>query len=324
MNMAKTAEEVLNGLLGTSLKVPAEQLSALKEADGSWKDDAPEALLRFDAERVTALNSAHEQKLSEQAGRLKREVLEEFESKVRDEFDLKDAKAKGIDLVKHVVQARTKALETIPEERIKSSPLYIALEEQVRKVPTELEAKLAEQKKALESEFTTKVLTREAIAKAKNIFRGMRPILPKNAEVAAAQETLLDNFIAGHKLQFVQNERGELIDIIPMKADGSGRLEDAHGHPVKYEDLIKQGAARYFEFEQGEPRNGSPNPNDVGGGGGNGGGGTGDASYDPKSEQEYADAHARIRREHSADPVERTKHLTALKAAAVKNGVIKA
>lgn len=320
--MAKSAEDVLNGLLGTSLKVPAEQLSALKEADGSWKDDAPDALLRFDAERVTALNTQWEQKLSEQAGRLKREVLEEFEAKVRDEFELKDAKAKGVDLVKHVVQARTKALETIPEERIKSSPLYIALEDQVRNAPTELEAKLAEQKKALESEFTTKVLTREAIAKAKNIFKGMRPILPKNAEVAAAQETLLDNFIAGHKLQFVQNERGELTDIIPMMADGSGRLKDAHGHPIKYEDLVKQGAARFFEFEQGERKTGSPNPNNVGGDGGDGG--TGDASYDPKSEQEYAEAHAKIRRAFSADPVERTKHLTALKAAAAKNGVIKA
>ena len=321
--MAKTSDEVLGTLLGTSLKVPSDKLAELKEADGSWKDDAPDKLLAFDADRVTALNTSWEEKLSATKGTLKREVLEDLEKKLRDEFGVKDAPAKGVDLVKHIVQTKLAGGVALTEEQVKAHPAYIAVEAQVREFPTILEGKVKERETALQTEFKTKAQTAAAIAKAKTIFQGMRPILPKNPEVAAAQMTLVENFIAGHKLQFVEDAQGNLTDIIPMKADGSGRLEDAHGHPVKYDDLVKQGAVRFFEFEQGEYKQGAPDPNGTGGesGGAGGGGGTGGAaSYDPKTIEEYAKIHSEIGRT-VTDRAERQKQWAALKAAGVKNGV---
>lgn len=321
--MPKTSDEVLNGLLGTSLKVPAERLSALKEADGSWKDEALDEFLQLDASRVTALEQTYEQKITAKAGQVKREVLEELEAKLRDEFGVKDAPAKGVDLVKHIVASKLQAGVKLTEEQVKTHPLYLAVEQQVANFPKTLDEKIKERETALQTEFKTKAQTAQALTKAKTIFKGMRPILPKNEEVAAAQMTLLENFIAGHKLQFVEDAQGNLTDIIPMAADGSGSLKDSHGHPVKYEDLIKQGAARFFEFEQGEHKQGAPDPNGTGGESGSAGGGSGmggAASYDPKTQDEYAKLHAQIGRE-VIDRAERQKQWALLKAAGVKNGV---
>lgn len=323
--MPKTSDEILTGLLSTSYKLDETGVASLKEEDGSWKDDALDHFIQIDQQRVTALKGDVDKQLGERYSRGKREAMEALEKQLRDEFGIKDVDAKGIDLVKHIVQAKAKALETLPEEKVKAHPLYIQLEEQARNFPKTLEEKIREREQSLVAEFKTREQQRAAVAKAKTIFQGMKPILPKNADVAAAQMTLLDNYIAGQKLQFVENEAGELVDIIPMKADGSGRLEDAHGHPVKYEDLVRQGAARYFEFAVGEDKGGAPDPNGTGGesGGGNGGGSGAASAYSPKTEAEYAEAHAKILRT-IIDPGERRKELDKLKAAGVRNGVVSA
>lgn len=319
--MSKTSEEVLNGLLSTSLKLDEQGVTALKEADGSWKDDALDLLLKADADRVTALKGDVDKLLTERGAKVKREVMEELERDLRDEFGVKDVPAKGKDLVKHIVQVRAKAGETLTEDQVKAHPLYLAIEEQTRAFPKTLEEKIKERETALKTEFKTKAQTQQAVAKGKTIFQGMRPILPKNAEVAAAQMTLLENHIASQPLQFVEDARGNLVDIIPMKADGSGRLEDAHGHPIKYEDFVRTGAARFFEFEQGERKNGAPDPNGTG----NGGGGEGDgATYDPKTVSAYATAWQTINADVSMDMGEKVKQWALLKAAGVKNGVASA
>lgn len=318
--MPKTTDEVLNGLLSTSYKLDDGTVAGLKEPDGSWKDDALDFFLSKDAERVTALRGDIDKQLTERGAKAKREVMEEFERQIRDEFGLKDATAKGVDLVKHAVAAKVKALETIPDERVKTHPTYITLEQQLANMPKEFEVKLKQREDELKSEFRAKALTQQAIQQARTLFRGMNPVLPKNEAVAAAQLTLLDNFIAQHKLQFVEDERtGELKDIIPMAADGSGALKDAHGHPVSYADLVKNGASKFFEFAQGEQRGGAPNPAGTGAGSGDGGGAG--ASYNPKSEAEYAKLHAEIMRKFT-DLTERRSELDKLKEAAVKAGII--
>lgn len=318
--MAKTHEEVLNGLLSTSYKLDDGTVAGLKEPDGSWKDDAVDFLLSKDAERVTALRGDLDKQLTERGAKAKREVMEEFERQIRDEFGLKEATAKGFDLVKHAIATKVKTLETIPDERVKTHPAYITLEQQLANMPKEFEGRLKLREDELKTEFKAKALTQQAIQQARTLFRGMNPILPKNEAVAAAQLTLLDNYIAQHKLQFVEDERtGELKDIIPMAPDGSGALKDAHGHPVSYADLVKVGASKFFEFAEGDQRGGAPNPAGTGTGSGNGGG-TG-ASYSPKSEADYATMHAEIMRKFS-DLTERRAELDKLKEAATKAGII--
>lgn len=322
--MPKTDAEVLSELLSTSLKLDEARIASMKDADGSWKDDAPQQLLQFDSERVTARDAEWEKKMSEKAGKVKRETLEELEKSLRDEFGVKDAPARGVDLVKHIVASRAKAGDKeITPELIKAHPLYIELEGKAREFPTLLEKTVKEREQAIMAEFEEKALTREAIAKGKAIFQGMRPILPKNAEVAAAQMTLLENVITSHKLQFVKDAQGNLTDIIPMKADGSGRLEDAHGHPIKFEDLVRSGAKRFFEFEEGERKKGAPDPNDGGRGTGDADGDGDGEDYNPRTIAEYTEMFAKIERE-EPDRAKRIELWAKLKAAGVKNGVVAA
>lgn len=317
-----TSDEILQGLLSTSYKMDEGGVSALKKTDGSWNDDALEALTKIDQARVTALRGDMEKQLGDRYSRGKREAMEALEKQVRDEFGIKDTDAQGLELVKHIVAAKAKALETVPDERIKASPLYMKLETELRDLPARHAEDLKKREEALRAEFTTHAHTREAIARAKAIFKGMNPILPQNQQVADAQMTLLDNYINGVPLQFITNDRGELVDIIPLKADKSEPLRDAHGHPVKYEDLVKTGAARFFEFAKGEPKGGAPDPNGTGNGTGSGDGGQGGGdAFNPKSEREYAEMHAKIRRE-TSDLAERRKRLDALKEAGVRNGVV--
>lgn len=322
--MPKTTEEVLTGLLSTSYKLDEGRLSALKEADGSWKDEAIDFFAQEDQKRVTALRGDTEKLKGDSYSRGKREAMEALEKSLRDEFGIKDIQAQGVDLVKHIVSAKAKALETIPDERVKVHPLYLQLEEQARTLPVQFEEKLKQREGELKAEFETRVLMRQAADNAKTIFRSMNPILPKDPRVAEAQMTLLDNWLGQHKLEFVKDSNGNVTEIIPMKADGSGRLEDAHGHPVKYEEFVKNGAARFFEFAVGEQKGGAPDPNGMGRG--NGGGGNGTGEYDPKSEADYARMHGEIMRAFSgADQLhERRKMLDKLKETAVRNGVVAA
>ena len=316
--MAKTTEEVLTGLLSTSYKLDGKALAPYKESDGSWKDEVLDHLLAKDAERVTALRGDLDKQLTERGARAKRETMEELEKHLRDEFGISDSNAKGVDLVKHIVAAKSAAAEKVPEERIKTHPLYVQLESELGKRAADFEAKLKSREEELKAEFKTSTLQRQAVQKGRAIFKGMNPVLPKNDAVADAQLVLLDNFIGGHKLKFVENDKGELVDIIPLNAEGSEALKDSHGHPITYDDLVKMGARKYFEFAEGEPKGGAPDPTKVGGGTGGSGGG----SYDPKTEEEYMAMGERIIAEEK-DLAERRKKLDALKAAAVKNGVIK-
>jgi hypothetical protein len=149
--MPKSTEEVLTGLLSTSYKLDEGSLSELKEADGSWKDDALDVLTRKDQERVTALKGDVEKQLGERYSRGKREALEALEKQLRDEFGIKETNVQGVDLVKSIVAAKAKALETLPDEKVKAHPLYLQLEEQARNFPTTLEQKVKEAQEALQT-----------------------------------------------------------------------------------------------------------------------------------------------------------------------------
>ena len=45
--MPKTAEEVLTGVLSTTLKLDEAGVASLKEEDGSFKDDAPDTVSKL-------------------------------------------------------------------------------------------------------------------------------------------------------------------------------------------------------------------------------------------------------------------------------------
>lgn len=315
--MPKTAEEVLIGLVSTSYKLDETGVAALKEADGSFKDDTVDNLLKLDTERVAAFRADGEKLKAESYSRGKRETMEAMEKELKDEFGVKSTDAKGLALIKQIVAEKLAATGgDLTDDKIKASKLYRELEEQTQAKDKSWEEKLKAETERLTSEFNSVRDTESVLDKARTVFKGMNPILPKNEAVARNQMSLLDQFVKDHRFQVTKDADGNPTDIVPMKKDGSGRLEDSHGHAVKFDDLIKDGARKFFEFQEGERKPGAPNPNGQGSKDNTGDQG---GSYAPKTMAEYAEMHATIMKSHKGP--DRVQHLAALKEAGQKAGL---
>ncbi len=266
--MPKTAEEVLNGLLSTSLKLDEQGVAALKEADGSWKDDATEVLLSRDAERIDALRKDVDSKLEERYSRGKRETMEALEKQLRDEFGVKATDKRGIDLIKAIVADRVNATGGLNEEKVKTHPLYQKLEEELQKAPQTLEEKLKAREEELRTEFKRERQKSLVWEHAHNVLQEMQPNLPEDPIVARNQLSLLRRFVEEHQFDVAE---GDDLSITPLKKDGSGRLEDKHGHAVKFQQFIQDAAKQFYTFKQPGAGGGAPDPNRTGGSGGAGG-----------------------------------------------------
>lgn len=313
--MPKTAEEVTNGILSTIYKLDEQGVASLKEEDGSFKDDAIDFLIKQDAERVATLRGDVDKVKAERYSQGKREALEALEKELRDEFGVKTTDAKGKELVKAIVAARIQSATTLTDDQVKAHPLYLELEKHTAALPKTIEEKVKEAEEKVRSEFKAERDQRTVLSKAIATLKAMNPVLPKNEVIANAQLSLLENAVKSGKYQLVEKD-GEIVDIVPMKADGSGRLEDAHGHPVKFETHIKELASRMYEFHDSDDRAGADDPNKVGGSGK----GKGDGAFDPKTQAEYAKLFADI--EKLPDIKERVAKFNELKEAAKRNGVI--
>jgi hypothetical protein len=262
--MPKTGDEVLQGLLSTSLKLDDEGVAALKEADGSWKDDAIDVLLARDAERVETLRKDSDSKLEERYGRGKREAMEAFEKQFRDEFKVKATDKRGIDLVKAAVADLVKATGGLDEDKVKTHPLYQKLEEELQNAPTTLAERLKAREEELRSEFKRERQKDLIWEHSQAVLMEMQPHLPDDPVVARNQLSLLRRYVDEHQFEVVE---GDELSITPLKKDGSGRLEDKHGHAVKYKQFIQDAAKQFYTFKAPGGGGGAPDPNRIGGGG---------------------------------------------------------
>ena len=312
--MPKTAEEVLLGVLSTALKVDEGSVSELKESDGSWKDDAIENLVGRHAEHVKTVRGDVDKIKAERYSHGKREALEQLERELRDEFGVKDTDKRGKDLVKLIV-GQAAAANGITEEKIKTHPMYLKLEEEYGKLPKTFEEKMKQREEELKAEFEAERTLNAALDAGHAVFQGMNPVLPKDPTVAKNQLRLLDEWIRSHKYTII--EEGGAKKFVPMKPDGSGRLTDDHGHNMTFEDLVRQGARMFYEFKVGEEKGAAADPNRSGqASGGKSGGGR-----DPKTPSEYAKMWQEI--DDSAMPyAEKRSAWDELKEAGRRNGVV--
>lgn len=314
--MPKAAEDVLIGLLSTSYKLDEQGVASLKEEDGSWKDEAIDLLTQKDAERVATLRGDIDRVKTERYSQGKREALEALEKELRDEFGVKATDARGKDLIKAIIAAKVQGATTLTEEQVKTHPLYLKIEEEYGKVPKTIEEREKAIEEKLRAEWKAERDLSHVLDRARSVFKGMNPILSKDETKAAAQMTLLDNFLKAHKYNLTVDKDGQVSDIVVLKADGSGRLEDAHGHPVKFEALVKEGASKFYDFSEDEGRRGAPDPSKKGSGSSS----DEEVTYDPKTVAEYAQLWEDIRVNY-LDIHERKLQYELLKEGGKRNGV---
>lgn len=273
MSYTKLRQQLAEGLKAAYKISEGDIANILPEKEEDFKENEfLTAFLEQDKNRVEAITLKGKDKFAEGFSKAKKEVMQSFENEIRDAFGIEDSELVGIELMNKVVELNSKKFEKDPskltDEQLKSHPSVI-------KMLNEKERLHKENVKQVEDEFNNKLnqFNRERVfntasKKALAIFEAMNPVLSTDPVRAQNQKNILLERLKG----FEYSEDGEEFTILK---DGK-RYEDAHGHGVSFESLVKDNAKALFDFKQADPRD-NPDP------GGSGGG----ASGKPKNQDEY-------------------------------------
>jgi hypothetical protein len=268
--MPKTADDVLGGLLSTAYQLDEAGVASLKEEDGSFKDDALDFLKKKDAERIKAIKGDVDAIGEKRFGEGKALSLGKLEKELREEYGYADETKRGKELVKELIALQLKAASATDEAKIKASKEYRDIERQLADERAGFDKRLADKEAEVISRYQGERDTQTVLDEAAVIFDAWEPVLPGDAAKAANQRRIFLEQLRGFKFKVTQAD-GK-TDILPMKPDGSGRMEDDHGHPITLRQLVESRAGQLFDKKASQERTGAPDPNKVGGGSGGGSG----------------------------------------------------
>lgn len=259
--------KIITGLLSTAYKLDNGEITALLESgDDNTEDKVLATLIAKDVQRVADIkkSSDTEGKFQEGYKKAKKEVLTELENSVKTKFGIQSEKT-GLELIETIVAEKEtlagKGKAQMTEDDIKKHPVYQTLE-------TKLTSKDAEHSAALQAiKDEQKKAETFAVVKTKalSVLEGLKPIKSTNAEVATTIQNLFLNTLEGYEYDTTTPDR-----TIVLK-DGKV-VEDAHGHSLILEELVKTNAPKFFEFEKNNGgSNGGNNNGQAPAGGGTGG-----------------------------------------------------
>ncbi|MGG5486261.1 hypothetical protein [Gaetbulibacter sp. PBL-D1] len=236
-----------------------------------------EAFLKLDKDRIEAIGQKGKDKFTEGYNKAKKEERVAFEKEIKDTFDI-DEDLIGIDLVKKVVELKSetskKGAGKLSDDEIKSHPTVIKLLTEKEKAHKDDIQKIKEDNEQVILGMKKERVFGNVSKKALALLDEMNPVLSENPKVANNQRNYLLDRLKGYDWQPTENDD----DYIPLK-DGK-RVEDAHGHGISFNDLVKGAASDLYDFKQSDKRDTPP--------GGGSGGGSGSGNHKFKSEDEYA------------------------------------
>ncbi len=251
----KGLQAILAGLLTTVYKMSDEQVAALVEkADGEDFDAQTElsTILDLDKNRVgtlktDAFNDGHKKGKSES--------LKDLEKQVRSQFGVADESVKGIDLIKAVhALDREPGKNGLTDDDVKKHTLFIQLQKKLDDTGKEVETKVSEALKEAETKFTRERTLTSVKSKALEVFESLNPVLSEDKAKAAKQKEWLLKDLEGY--EYDTAEDGSFI----VKKEGKA-LADDHGNLVDFDNLVKNTASTYFDFQQSKPKGSEGNKN---------------------------------------------------------------
>lgn len=268
--MPKTADDVLSGLLSTAYQKDEKAVTeALKDSEGSYKDDAIDIVKSWDADRIKSVKGDVDAFGLKRYGEGKAESLGKLEKGLREKFGYEDQTKRGQELVEDLIALQLKAASTTDEAKIKASKEYRAIESELVKERAETEKKLANKEVEIMARYQGEQDTRTVLDEAAAIFDAWQPVLPEDTAKAANQRRIFLEQLRSFKFKVTQGD-GK-TDILPMKPDGTGRLEDDHGHPITLRQLVESRAGQLFDKRASDDRTTAPDPNKIGSSGSGGG-----------------------------------------------------
>lgn len=253
------------GYLSKTLNLDNEQLAELlykKSDDGTLTDEVADnallELLRLDAERVQKIKPNTKEFFDNGYKKAQSEVSERWEKTLRDKFGIEQADLKGDAILDAILSRQSES--GMKPEKVKTHPEYLALEAAMRKREAELQDQYAAEVEKVKSEFTREQTWQSVSKEIRNTVMGLNPILPSDAAKADRMLSLFleNNFRA---YEYAPDGSGGFI----VMKDGQ-RVENQHGHVKALQDLARESAEMYFDFNAQKPAG------NAGNSGGNGGG----------------------------------------------------
>lgn len=261
--------EILVGLLAKTLNKPEDEIKSLilKEDSEELKDDALSILLDLDADRMTALVEKHKKEKADQYARALKEVSKDWEKKIKEQFSL-ETESTGDDLIAEAVQKQSSGGgkgdgEELTDEKVKSHPLYIRLQNEKKKEIDEINADWQKKLEEKDNEYNQRMTRSSVHQKILTRIKSKNPILPEDAKKAEKRLNAALRDFSEYDFDIDGN------DIIVKTKDGQ-QLMDKHNNPVSFDELVDAVADDYFDFEDGKDGKGSGggtgNKNDFGSG----------------------------------------------------------
>jgi len=253
---------ILMGLLSTTLKMDNGQIEELLNEEGATEESVSAKLKEMDAQRVATLkmiSADSKEGFNQGYAKAKKEEREKFEAELRAEYGI-DSQNTGIDLIKDIISANaggSGASGQVTEDDVKKHPAFLSMERTFKK-----------QIEDLNTEHTNKLTEIEAANKRNETFHGVRqkavdllatlnPVESQNPNVASNLRNTFVNSLKDY--DFEQQPDGTFL----VLKDGK-RYDDAHGHAIAFEDIVKQVAGNYYEFQSNSGGSNGGNENKGG------------------------------------------------------------
>jgi hypothetical protein len=247
-----TEKEFLTGVLSKTLNFDENGVASLFNEDGTIKEDALQTVTESHAKHVSELKTGSTKTAFDDGyKKAQSEVLSKFENDFKTKTGHKSDK-KGIDLVLDYANSVQKEGE-ITEDLLKKHPKVLTwLEEK----DAAIAAAKAEGETALNT-FKTEISKKEAFStvaqKALELFHKEKPILSKDPIKAKRQEEL---FIKELKAFDYELQEGRIVVLKDGKV-----YENANGHSIKFDELVKNTASSYFDFHTVDAKSSPGNQN---------------------------------------------------------------
>jgi len=224
------------------------------------KPDVLTSLLASDSGRVEKIKSGVDTTPAFQKGydKAKSEVLTAKEKELREKYDIEDTKLKLDDLLVNII-AKNSDDDLLPDDKVKTHPLYLALEKSKLQDIETLEGTHA---KALEDLQKTQEQDK-VLGKVNSLvlgyFNELNPILSQDPVKAEnARKDFVNKFSS---YEYQAQEEGD-----PLIIKDGKRVEDAHGNPLSLKSLVTSAAESQYDFEvqktKGAPGNGKDDDKD--------------------------------------------------------------
>lgn len=246
-------------------------LAALATISGASTEEITAKLTGDDADtaditsELAAVLTTHKDKVKTQKAtdnsdgykKAQREVLSKLEGEAKTKYGVSTDKT-GLELIDEIVSAKTAEPGSVSEEVVKKHPAYLAMEGSVTAKVTEATRDATAKLTELEKGYKRRDEFEKVKGQALTEFDKLNPVLPTDAGAAQKRR---DRFVKDLE-QGTNFELTAAGEVLLLKADGTGRAEDAHGNPVKFSDHVKGIADELgFEYKLTSDRSSAGNDN---------------------------------------------------------------